>query len=316
MKTREAKPFQPFHLPRLLPLTLVMFFVTLTSRGADTERLFTSLEKAVAALAAAAKSGDREAIRGVFGLGADELLNPDVVQATNELAAFNAAFDQAHRLVAESATRQVLEVGTNQWPFPVQLVRQGGAWHFDLAAGRTELLNRRIGRNEYDTLDACRAYVQAQREYASRDRAGDGVLEYAQRIGSTPGSQDGLYWPAEPGQGSSPFGPLVAAAQAEGYGTPSTGDERQPFHGYYFKILTRQGRSAPGGKYDFIINGNMIGGFALVAWPASYGETGVMTFVVNQQGRVFQKDLGPKTARLAPAMKEYNPDASWILSPN
>jgi hypothetical protein len=195
-------------------------------------------------------------------------------------------------------------------------VKKDGGWFFDTEAGKEEILHRRIGKNELATLQVMRAYVDAQREYASRDRNGDEVLEYAQRLASTPGAKDGLFWP--PGQDGeiSPLGPLVAQAQGEGYRLEGKGQDstRQPFHGYLFKILTRQGKHAPGGKYSYLINGHMIGGFALVAWPAEYDESGIMTFIVNQQGRVYQKDLGPKTDKLAAAMKAYDPDKSWSPS--
>jgi hypothetical protein len=210
----------------------------------------------------------------------------------------------------------VLEVGTNAWPFPIPLVRTTNGWQFDTQAGVEELLNRRIGRNELDVLGVMRAYVDAQREYASRDRDGDNVLEYAQKIRSSPGKTDGLYWPPELNGEVSPLGPWVAQAQSEGYlSEPRAADAGpQPFHGYLFKILTRQGKHAPGGKYNYIINGNMIGGFALAAWPARYGDSGVMTFIVNQQGRVYQKDLGERTARIVKGMSAYDPDTSWQAS--
>jgi hypothetical protein len=242
--------------------------------------------------------------------------NPDQIQATNECLAFAAALDQSSHLTRESDTKMVLEVGTNSWPFPIPLVKQAGRWHFDTSAGQDELLNRRIGKNELATLQVMRAYVDAQREYASRDRDGDDVLEYAQRLASTPGTKDGLYWPPDLDGEISPLGPFVAHAQAQGYfgDTPIDKHSPQPFDGYLFQILTRQGKHAPGGKYDYVINGNMIGGFALVAWPADYGHSGIMTFIVNQQGRVYQKDLGPKTAKIAKKMTEYDPDDSWRVS--
>jgi hypothetical protein len=201
----------------------------------------------------------------------------------------------------------------------VPIVKKDGGWFFDTDAGKDELLSRRVGKNELATLPVMRAHVEAQREYASRDHDGDGVLEYAQRLVSSPGKRDGLYWPLDFDGEESPLGPLVAYAQAEVY-SPELRDEKEvergPYHGYYFKILTRQGKHAPGGKYDYVINGNMIGGFAMIAWPADYGGSGVMTFIVNQQGRVYQKDLGPKTSKLASRMKSYDPDPSWTLSPD
>jgi len=210
----------------------------------------------------------------------------------------------------------VLEVGDERWPFPVPIVPRDGRWFFDTEAGKDELLNRRIGRNELATLQSVRAYVEAQREYAGKDRDGDEVLEFAPKFNSTPGTKDGLYWPQHLDGEISPLGPLAAQAYDEGYGGRATHEraEPAPFHGYFFKILTRQAKTAPGGKYDYVINGNMIGGFALVAWPAEYEESGIMTFIVNQQGRVYQKDLGSKTAKIAAAMKEYNPDKTWTTS--
>ena len=195
-------------------------------------------------------------------------------------------------------------------------MKQDGHWFFDAEAGKEELLNRRIGRNERLVLESVRAYVQAQREYASKDRDGDEVLEYAQKFLSTPGTKVGLYWPSDLDGEVSPLGPMLADAQAQGYQRKpgAQGAEPEPFHGYFFKILTCQGKAAPLAKYSYIINGKMIGGFALVAWPAGYGDTGIMTFIVNQQGRVYQKDLGLKTSPTASAMKEYNPDKTWTIS--
>jgi hypothetical protein len=197
-------------------------------------------------------------------------------------------------------------------------VRVDNGWHFDTEAGKDEIINRRIGRNELDALKSIRAYVDAQREYASKDRDGDEVLEYAQKFKSSPGKKDGLYWAADEEGEESPLGPLFTEGQAEGY-FKATGKEEEntgprPFHGYLFRILTGQGKNAPGGQYDYIINGNMIGGFGLVAWPADYGDSGIMTFIINQQGKVYQKDLGPDTDKVAREMKAYDPDSSWSLS--
>lgn len=286
--------------------------------GADAPRTFGTPEEAVAALGAATAAKDGDALHAIFGSAGEGLENPDRVQATNEWAAFTVAFSQGHRLARESDARCVLEVGPDAWPFPVPVVQREGRWFFDAGAGKEEVLRRRIGKNELSTLEVMRAYVNAQREYASRDRDGDDVLEYAQKFTSSPGLTDGLYWPPELNGEISPLGPLAAQAQAEGYSTDARAGDAGPqaFHGYFFKILTRQGRHAPGGRYRYIINGNMIGGFALVAWPAEYGESGVMTFLVNQQGRVYQKDLGEKTARVVRRMNTYDPDSSWRLSPD
>jgi hypothetical protein len=190
-------------------------------------------------------------------------------------------------------------------------VRTGDAWFYDGDAGLEEMYNRRIGSNELTTIKVCYEYVRAQREYADEDRDGDEVREYAQRVMSTRGVKDGLFWPTDEDGDESPLGPMVASATAEGYSVKA---EPQAFHGYRFRILTRQGAKAPGGAYGYVINGNMIGGFALVAYPANYGNSGVMTFIVNHQGKVYQKDLGPRTAAIAAGMRAYNPDATWSLA--
>jgi hypothetical protein len=284
--------------------------------AAQTGKTFGSPEEAVAALGAAASAQDTDALRVIFGPAAEDLQNPDRVQATNDLNEFVSAFSQANRIVRESDSKCILEIGNGFWPFPVPLVKQDGRWFFDVAAGKEELLNRRIGRNERLALQSVRAYVQAQREYASKDRDGDEVLAYAQKFLSTPGKKDGLYWPPDLDGEISPLGPLVAHAQTQGYrrGSRGEGAEPEPFNGYFFRILTCQGKAAPLGKYNYIINGKMIAGFALVAWPAEYGDTGIMTFIVNQQGRVYQKDLGTKTDKIVAGMKEYNPDKTWTIS--
>jgi hypothetical protein len=288
----------------------------ITTSAADAGETFATPEEAVSALAQAIGAQDGNALRTVFGPAAADLHNPDRVQATNEFNAFTTALNATNRLVHESDTKCVLEVGTNSWPFPVPIVKKDGRWFFDTEAGKEEIFRRRIGKNELATLEVMRAYVDAQREYASRDRNGDEVLEYAQRLTSTPGAKDGLFWPPELDGEISPLGPMVAEAQGEGYSMKAKGQEttRAPFHGYFFKILTGQGKHAPGGKYDYVINGHMIGGFALVAWPAEYGESGIVSFIVNQQGRVYQRDLGAKTDKLAAAMKTYDPDTSWSPS--
>lgn len=287
--------------------------------AADFGQTFATPEEAVAALAAATSAKDTNAFRILFGPAAVDLRNPDHVQATNDLVEFTTAFNQTQRIVRTSDSQCVLYIGENSWPFPIPLVKKNGQWFFDTEAGKDELLNRRIGDNELSTLETVRAYVEAQREYAAKDRDGDEVLEYAQKFSSTPGTKDGLYWPPDLDGEVSPLGPRVAQAQAQGYSRSAVrgeGAPAAPFHGYFFKVLTRQGKSAPGGKYDYVTNGNMIGGFALVAWPAEYGNTGIMTFIVNQQGRVYQKDLGTKTAKAAAAMNSYDLDKTWTISPN
>ena len=288
-----------------------------SARAADTAKVFPSPEDAVAALKLATASADTNALRNILGPGSQELQNPDRIQATNELETFSSALAATNHLVRVSDTQVILELGDDLWPFPVPLVKAAGGWYFDTTAGKDELLSRRIGKNELGTIEVVRAYVDAQRDYAGVDRDGSEILKYAQRLVSSPGKHDGLYWPPAYDGDESPLGPLVAFAQEEGYSPELREEEeaeRGPYHGYYFKILARQGKHAPGGKYNYVINGNMIGGFALVAWPAEYGSSGVMTFIVNQQGRVYQKDLGPNTSRIARKMSVYDPDSSWRVT--
>jgi hypothetical protein len=277
------------------------------------EQQFATHEAAVRALETAAKNRDTNAMHTIFGPAGRDLVSPDAVQATQEFDVFVNRLNEKPELARCSESNCVLQLGADAWPFPIPLVKADGQWRFDTEAGRQEVLNRRVGRNELGALAVCRAYVDAQREYAGKDRDGDEVLEYAQRLRSTPGSHDGLYWPLRAGDEQSPLGPLIAAARVEGYRhqTRIMTDEPSPYHGYYFNILTKQGKPAPGGKYDYIINGHLIGGFALVAWPAEWGNSGVMTFIVNQQGKIYEKSLGPKTAALAKAMTRYDPDSSW-----
>lgn len=279
-------------------------------------KAFANPQEAVSAMTSAVETLDLSALRQIFGPELEQLENPDRVQATNELRNFAAKLHEKAHLVQDSNTRYELEIGNNSWPFPIPIVLNGGRWSFDTDAGADELLNRRIGRNELSVLEVMRGYVDAQREYASEDRDGSQVLKYAQKLMSSPGKKDGLYWPTTLDGEVSPLGPFFARAQAEGYFTGSPWDKSkpQPFHGYLFKVLTSQGKHAPGGSYKYVINGNMIGGFALVAWPAEYGDSGIMTFIVNQQGRVYQKDLGERTKKVGEKMKKYDPDPSWQVS--
>jgi len=310
MKTRFCKT-------RFVALICVCLIAVASAEpAADTGKTFASPEDAVKALKAAATAKDRDALREIFGPAVSEIQNPDPVQAVTEVEGFAAEMTLTNRIVHQSDTKCVLEVGKDFYPFAIPIVKKDGKWFFDTEAGEDELLNRRIGRNELSTLATVRAYVDAQREYASQDRNGDEVLQYAQKFTSSDGKKDGLYWPADLDGEISPMGPLVAEAQGEGYMKNLKEEDRgpQPYHGYYYKILTSQGSHAPGGKYNYVINGNMIAGFALVAWPAEYGDSGIMTFIVNQQGKVYQKDLGANTMKLAKAMKQYDPDSSWKLS--
>jgi Protein of unknown function (DUF2950) len=298
-----------------MPILWVSFFTAGLIHAAEIGETFATPEAAVAALSNAVKTTNQAELHAIFGPAGEDLVNPDKVQAANELHKFSDALTEKTH-IAREADRCVIEAGNDAWPFPVPIMQTNGQWYFNVAEGKDELLNRRIGANELSMLEITRAYVQAQREYASRDRDGGGVLKYAQRIVSTPGTKDGLYWPPELDGEISPLGPFAAEAAEDGYFKNKKGPDepRRPFHGYFFKILTHQGSHPPGGKYDYVINGNMIAGFALVAWPAEYGDSGIMTFIVNQQGRVYQKDLGPKTEATAEAMTEYNPDETWTVS--
>jgi hypothetical protein len=303
-------------LPRWCRVWMVTFGIGLAlpaGVSAADEQTFASPEAAVNALVTAAMNHDTNSLHAIFGPAGHDLVSPDVVQATAEYKIFVQRLGEKQQLLTNSAASLTLAIGVDGWQFPIPLVEQGGQWFFDTTAGRQEILARRIGMDEIGAINVCRAYVDAQREYASRDRMGEGVLAYAQFLRSTPGTHDGLFWPTNSGAEPSPLGPLVAQARVDGYqrAAKMLNDTQAPYHGYYFKILTRQGKHAPGGKYDYIINSRMIAGFALVAWPAEWGNTGLMTFIVNQQGRVYQKNLGPKTAKIAASMAVYDPDESW-----
>ena len=237
----------------------------------------------------------------------------DKVQDANNAQRFAAAMAQGCNQVKEGDDTITLEVGTNNWPYPIPLVQTNGQWHFDTAAGKEEIINRHIGKDELHAIGVCRAYVTAQRQYASANPNAATETTYAQHLKSTPGKKDGLYWAAADNEPASPFGSLVAEAQAEGYVLHAKGTGPHPFHGYYFRILTRQGSAAPGGEKDYLSHGSLTGGFALVAYPEQWDQSGIMTFIVNQDGKVYQQNLGEKTSRIAADLKEYNPDTNWTL---
>lgn len=273
---------------------------------------FASPEEALKALVTAARDSGNDKIAAIFGSRYAQIFSSgDSVEDNNNRADFIKLADEKSSVAMQGSDQAVLQFGNNDWAFPVPLTKSGEKWQFDGAQGEKEILNRRIGRNELSALDVVNAYVEAQADYAQRDHDGDEVAEYATKLRSEPGKFDGLYWEAAPGQSQSPLGPLVAQAKAEGYNPKSAGGGPVPYHGYYYKILTQQGSHAPGGKYNYIINGNMIAGFGLAAFPAQYGKSGVMTFIVNHQGKIYQKNLGPKTAEIATKMQVYDPDASW-----
>jgi hypothetical protein len=280
---------------------------------ASGEEQFASPQEAVEALTQAARAQDTNAMRTIFGPEVANLVSADAVQASNNFAIFVQRITNKVEQITVRPQTVALRLGWDGWPFPIPLVANHDKWYFDTKLGEEEILNRRIGQDELAVIDVCHSYVEAQREYAAQDRQGDGVLEFAQHLRSSPGLQDGLYWHVEPGEDPSPLGPLISEAHLEGYSHQNKilSEPQNPYHGYYFKILTRQGSHAPAGKYNYIINGHMIGGFALVAWPAEWGNTGMMTFMVNQQDKVYQKNLGERTASIARRMKAYDPDPSW-----
>jgi len=310
--TMCTNPFLPLRIGRVIQRivpTLVCAVALTVATTAGSQELFKTPEDAASALLAAAKSGDKKDALTVFGPdGAEIVSSGDPVSDQNQRNRFIEAYDAKHQIENEGDNKAVLIIGEKDWPFPVPLVKKGHDWHFDTAAGLQEILFRRIGHNELDTIQACLAYVDAQNDYAQVIRASTGVAAYAQHFVSQQGKKDGLYWPTQPGEEPSPLGELVASAASQGY---KVGGGRAPFHGYYYKILTRQGLAAHGGAYDYLVRGNMIGGFALVAYPATYRNSGVMTFVVNHEGTLFQKDLGPHTLQLAEEMSSFNPDDTW-----
>jgi len=284
--------------------------VSIALGAAVTQQSFPSPEAGVQALVEAAKSNDTKSLLQVLGPEAQSFINTgDPVSDQASRARFVQAYEEAHTLVQAGDTKVMLQVGKDEWPFPIPLVKDSTSWRFDSKEGREEILNRRIGRNELDVIQVCLAYVDAQREYYMRNPRRMALPQYASKFMSTQGKRDGLYWATTADEPPSPLGPLVARARSEGY-NPTAG-KPIPYHGYYYKILTGQGPSAPGGAYDYVVRGQMIGGFALVAYPAQYGSSGIMTFIVNHDGVVYEKDLGSHTASMAQSMLKFNPDETW-----
>jgi hypothetical protein len=277
---------------------------------AITEQLFASPDEAVKALQTATAAKDKAALRKIFGPDVEGLLTGDDVQDANNSQRFATAMAQSCNPVKDGDDKITLEVGTNSWPMPIPLVKTGGQWYFDTAAGKEEIINRHIGKDELHAIGVCRAYVTAQKQYADMIPKVGGGAKYALHFKSTPGTRDGLYWPAADGEPASPFGPLVAQAHVEGFGK-KMGSGAHPFHGYFFKILTGQGPAASDGKMSYLSEGVLAGGFALVAYPEQWDKSGIMTFIVNQDGKVYQCNLGEDTSRIAVAMTEYNPDNTW-----
>jgi hypothetical protein len=297
----------------LIAASVAVLLVVVTTGGPaaaatpEDQMRFATPEAAVDVLRAALKNNDEGVLRDLFGRAyGDRLIEKDKGVARESRLRLYQATEEGLTLRKDTADLVVLVIGKHDWTFPIPLVRSGTDWRFHTAAGLEEILNRRIGANEISIIEACRFYLTAQRQYASKIRDSSGVRKFAQRIVSTSGKQDGLYWdPVTAGGEESPFGPRVAEFLRSGR------KAGEPYNGYYFRILTRQGNHVPGGRYNYVINGNMLAGFALVAFPAEHGNTGVMTFLVSHHGKIFQKDLGPQTAGIARAMQEYNPDGTW-----
>jgi Protein of unknown function (DUF2950) len=276
-----------------------------------TARTFENAEQAVTALVDALRSDKSEAVQGVLGPGSEKLVRSgDPYSDKAERQRFLEAYDARHTLVAVAPDRVVLDVGKNDWPFPIPLVEEGGRWHFDTVAGAEELVDRRIGRNEIAAIRTALAYVDAQKAFYAMTGQ-EGHAQYAQRLVSAPGKRDGLYWPAVAGAPESPLGPLMAQAQEAGYPGERVAGKPMPYYGYFFRILTGQGANSPGGPLEFVSDGRMTKGFGLIAWPASFGASGIMTFIVSQDGIVFQKDLGPDTAAIVQTITLFDPDLSW-----
>lgn len=283
--------------------------------AASQQKSFASPEEAVKAAMAAARSNNDKEMLAIFGASAKNLLfSGDPVADKQRRGQVLAAYDEKNHIETKGDER-ILVIGKQDWPYPIPIVKRGDGWIFDAEKGKEEVLNRRVGNNELFTIQALLAVVDAEREYALKDRDKNGLLEYAQKFVSDPKKRNGLYWETKAGEPESPLGPIMSQAQRQGYqfkpsSTPA------PYHGYYYRILTAQGKDAAGGAYSYLVKGKMIGGFAVVAYPAEYGNSGVMTFIVNHDGKVFQKNLGTNTATVAKSMKEYNPDATWTAVKN
>jgi hypothetical protein len=299
--------FQPLRFHRASAATVAgIMMLALSISIAQAQQAYPSPEDATAALAAAVKTGTRSAILKVLGNGAEDIVDSgDDVADAETRQRFLSAYDAKHSIKADG-NKATLILGADDFPLPIPLANNKSGWEFDAAAGRLEILYRRIGRNELDAIQTCLAFVDAQNEYAEKDRTGDGAGVYAQRIVSNPGKKDGLFWRDD--RDPSPLGELAAQASAEGY---KVGEQAAPYHGYYFRILKGQGSDAPGGAFDYVVKGKMIGGFALIAYPAEYGNSGVMTFMINHAGTVYQKDLGKRTDSIAKRITLFDPDQTW-----
>jgi len=309
---RRAKlNFERFHRTEFLEVTAVVIvlagcFVSSSAAQQPGQKTFSSAEEASKALVAAAQSNDEKAMLDILGADGKQIVSSgDETEDAESRANFVKRYEEMHRLVKEAGGNTVLYIGAHNWPTPIPLVNKGSAWYFDTEAGKKEILFRRVGRNEMSAIRVCQELVAAQKEYHSSQHN-----EYAEKIFSDEGQHNGLYWKVAAGEAQSPIGPLVAAAVTEGYAKGQDGAPT-PYRGYYYHILTRQGKNAAGGAKSYLVGGKMTGGFAFVAYPAEYRSSGVMTFIVGEDGTVYQKDLGKKTESLGKAIKEYNPNSGW-----
>lgn len=293
-------------LVAIVALTIAVALPSLAAT-APKGKSYSTPEKAVEAFVGAMRNFNLKALVGIFGKGSESLFDTgDAVADENQREWFLKLHDEKHALVPQGDGRRILTVGNDGWPFPMPLVKSGSKWAFDTAAGLEELINRRVGRNELMAIQTCLAVADAQREYYSRDRDGDGILEYAQHYRSTLGRRDGLFWPAEQGEPLSPMGEFAAAAADEGY-SPA----HNAYHGYHYKFLFAQGPAAEGGAYGYLAHDNQIGGFAILAYPAQYGDSGVMTFILSHSGAVYQRDLGEQTAAEVASITMFEPGEGW-----
>jgi Protein of unknown function (DUF2950) len=309
MKTKFLKS-QALALGSLLGLCLS--FLAASALPAAEQKSFATPAEAVKALVQAAKDGDQEEMLSVLGDDGKELIySGDTVQDKAGMESFVRAYSTKHAIVEQDAKTRILQVGKNDWPMPIPIVNDGGKWRFDTAEGKEELLYRRIGHNELGAIGACRGYIAAQKDYAAVGHDGLPAGIYARKLMSDPGKQNGLYWESADEEATSPAGPLLAQAEGEGYAGTGLGRKAQPYHGYVYRILTSQGAAARGGAKSYLVDGQLKDGVALVAYPAEYRSSGVMTFIVDQDGVVYQKDLGADTVEIAGKMAEYNPDKTW-----
>jgi DUF2950 family protein len=292
-------------------LSAVLVLILLTGCAKQSKpRTFASSDEAVQTLIRVVRAGDTSQVLSIMGSDAKEIISSgDKVADVQRRQKFLELYDQKHSLVADSADQQTLVIGEDEWPFPIPIVKRGKEWSFDTAAGKEEILNRRIGENELSTIQVCKAIADAQREYALRDPDGDGVRGYARKFASDDGQRNGLFWRVAEGEEPSPLGELAAVAAKEGYARRTDG--LTPYHGYFYRILESQGANASGGAIDYVVNDKMSLGFAVVAWPADYGNSGVMSFIMGPDGIVYQRNLGDRTDAIASGMKVFDPGEGW-----